>query len=618
MKTLIVGAGPRSLILAERLISNYAQAPLAGGLNIQLIDPYGIGGRVWRRNQNPFFLMNSAIQQLTFFTDDAVKMEGPVHNGPNFFEWTQNEANTYLASQYGDKQAEYFLAHLKDLKLNDYPSRALLNYYANWYYDQLLDRATSLGVTLTFIQATVTDIVDGNHDTYTVLTDEGDFGADEVIMALGHSENRPSPEEAQLAAFAKEQKLLYIGAQHPAEADLGRIPVGEDVLIRGLGLNFFDYMIQLTLARGGQFITATDGTLVYKPSGNEPHIFAGSRTGLPLHAKGINQKTQGTRYQTHFLTEAKLAKLTANGTQPVAYETFKHLFVSEMQYVYFTNLVKERHLNIAGFDAALLASDDLNVTAHNFGFSDVDLFSLDKVMHPFHDMATTTNFQAEMAKYLQADVDDAGKGNLDAPFTAAFDLIRDIRDNIRILIEGNGFTNDDRKRFLTEFNAISSLISVGPPRLRIQQMIALMNAGILEVLPAGLKVETQGDHFHVTTSNPHYTLDVHNLVEARLGAIDLHKSTNPLEVALRDRGIMTSASYMLANQTVYSTGAVIVDRDTYELIASDGQDIPAVRAYGVPLEKYMWFTTSLPRPYGNDRMLRDADHIARTILAAHQ
>lgn len=616
MKTILVGAGPRSLILAERLISNYEHEATTDSLSIQLIDPYAIGGRVWRIDQNPLFLMNSAIQQLTFFTDEAVAMAGPVHNGPNFYEWVQTEAPAYLAAHADQGTASYFLNHLNDLTLNSYPSRALLNFYANWYYEQLQTRAQAAGIELTYTQAEVTDI-HNDQPPYTVVTNVGDFTADHVVMALGHSSNRPTPEEAQLAAFAAEHNLNYIQAQHPAETDLSTIPAGEAVVIRGLGLSFFDYMIQLTIQRGGHFEPTSAGTLRYHASGLEPHIIAGSRSGLPLHAKGINQKTQGTRYRTHFLTEAKLAELTANGQQTVPYATFKALFVAEMEYVYYTNLAKERAWDVTALAAQLVNSTDLNATALEFGFAASDLFDLAKVTHPFGtEDETTTDYETLIERYLAFDVEDAGKGNLDAPLTAAFDLIRDIRDNIRILIEGNGFTNDDRKKFLTEFNALSSLISVGPPRIRIQQMLALIEAGILEAAPAGLKVGITADKFFVSTDNPNYEYIVTNLVEARLGAIDLHRSTNPLEANLRDEGVMTSASYLLSDQSVYSTGALIVDRQTFELITSTGHRMAGLHAYGVPTEKYMWFTTSLPRPYGNDRMLRDADNIARTILTA--
>lgn len=616
MKTIIVGAGPRGLILAERLISNYAQTK-KGDLSIQLIDPFDIGGRVWLRNQNPLFLMNSAIQQLTFFTDDAVKMNGPIENGPNFYTWTKTVAKDYLASFKDDLQAKYFLEHLDDLKLNDYPSRALLNYYATWFFEQLVTKANALNINLTYTKSTVKDIIDAPGDVlekYAVITDDNTYYADEITMALGHSDHTLSPKENQLNEYAKMHNLMYVAPMHPAQADLGQIPANKPTLIRGLGLNFFDYMIQLSTKRGGQFIADADNKLKYIKSGDEPLIIAGSRSGLPLHAKGINQKTQETRYKPHFLTEEKINELTENHTKNMPYSTFNHLFVSEMQFVYYTNLVKELGLKFPNFEEALLSSNNLNQTASEFGFSADDLFMLDRILKPFGKFDTMEEYQVEMMNYLQNDIDDSAKGNLDAPYTAAFDLIRDIRDRIRILIEGNGFSNDDRKLFLTDFNALSSLISVGPPRLRIQQMLALMEAGVLKLIPANFEVVPVNGQFKINTTNPDDSLYVDSIIEARLGAIDLHHSKNPLEVNLRDKHIMTSASYLLSDESVYSTGALVVDRKSYELIASDGSKTKSIRAYGVPTEKYMWFTTSLPRPYGNDRMLRDADHIARLML----
>ena len=60
---------------------------------------------------------------------------------------------------------------------------------------------------------------------------------------------------------------------NPADVDLSHLEPGEPVLLRGLGLNFFDYMALLSVGRGGEFVTE-DGTLSYRPSGREPRMFA--------------------------------------------------------------------------------------------------------------------------------------------------------------------------------------------------------------------------------------------------------------------------------------------------------------------------------------------------------
>ncbi|MFD1902210.1 hypothetical protein GQR36_23405 [Enterococcus termitis] len=45
---------------------------------------------------------------------------------------------------------------------------------------------------------------------------------------------------------------------------------------------------------------------MYHPSGKEPKIIAGSRRGVPHHARGLNQKGYGEEYQPRFLKEKSL------------------------------------------------------------------------------------------------------------------------------------------------------------------------------------------------------------------------------------------------------------------------------------------------------------------------
>ena len=52
MQVAIIGAGPRGLAVAERLI-NLAEDDTK--LDIQIFDPYAIGGRVW----DPFHKISS-------------------------------------------------------------------------------------------------------------------------------------------------------------------------------------------------------------------------------------------------------------------------------------------------------------------------------------------------------------------------------------------------------------------------------------------------------------------------------------------------------------------------------------------------------------------------------
>ena len=75
MQVAIIGAGPRGLAVAERLI-NLAEE--ATQLDIQIFDPHAIGGRVWDPflPQNQQFLMNTVIDQITLFNDDSIENGG--------------------------------------------------------------------------------------------------------------------------------------------------------------------------------------------------------------------------------------------------------------------------------------------------------------------------------------------------------------------------------------------------------------------------------------------------------------------------------------------------------------------------------------------------------------
>src|ERR1051326_1952609 len=80
----IVGAGPRGLMVLERLCAN---ATADTRLDIHVVDPYPPGpGRVWRVDQPGDLLMNTVASQVTVFTDETVPMTGRPVPGPSRYE----------------------------------------------------------------------------------------------------------------------------------------------------------------------------------------------------------------------------------------------------------------------------------------------------------------------------------------------------------------------------------------------------------------------------------------------------------------------------------------------------------------------------------------------------
>ena len=122
------------------------------------------------------------------------------------------------------------------------------------------------------------------------------------MLALGHRPHQLDESEAALSRYADRHGLRYIAPSNPADLSLDAIPAGEPVILRGMGLNFFDYLALFTIGRGGRFVRESDGTLIYLPSGQEPRLVAGSRRGVPYQARGRNQKGPFGRHQPRYVT----------------------------------------------------------------------------------------------------------------------------------------------------------------------------------------------------------------------------------------------------------------------------------------------------------------------------
>src|SRR5689334_11936275 len=137
----IVGAGPRGAGLLERLAASVRELLPAMGngalLDVHLIDPYPAGaGRIWRHAQSPLLAMNSMAADVTMFTDDSVRCDGPVVPGPSMWEWAQD----LRAGGGGDELGPELAAELRALTASTFPTRRLQSAYLGWVLQQVIAR----------------------------------------------------------------------------------------------------------------------------------------------------------------------------------------------------------------------------------------------------------------------------------------------------------------------------------------------------------------------------------------------------------------------------------------------------------------------------------------------
>jgi hypothetical protein len=241
-----------------------------------------------------------------------------------------------------------------------------------------------------------------------------------------------------------------------------------------------------------------------------------------------------------------------------------------------------------------------------------------KIAAPYtdDDIASTQRFRSWLRSYLDVEVQEAGKGNVAGPRKAAMDVLRDMRNEIRLLVDHGGLSGDSYRDELQRwYMPLNAQLSIGPPAERIEQFAALMDAGVLEVLGPDLRVDcSDGGFVAYSGACPDVTVRTATLIEARLPETDLHRTTDPLWLALLDRGECQPYRMPIRDGGHYVAGGVAVTRRPYRLLDAADRAHPRRFAFGVPTESVHWVTAAGIRPGVNSVILGDADAIARSCL----
>ncbi|MCJ0871844.1 FAD/NAD(P)-binding protein [Streptomyces sp. AP-93] len=638
MEVCLVGAGPRGLSVLERLCAQERRSPRWDQLTVHIVEPDPPGsGRVWRPSQSRHLLMNTVACQVTVYTDASVAIEGPLEEGPSLYQWAKALGPSALTPGAGTAYDDETLAEARDLGPDTYPTRALYGQYLTWVFGRVTASAAA-HTTIRVHASRAVALEDaepgaGPAGAQTVLLEDGTrlTGLGAVVLAQGHVQVRPTDREREFAAYAARHGLTYIAPSNPADVDLSTVAPGETVLLRGLGLNFFDYMALFTHARGGLF-ERVDGRLVYRPSGREPRLYAGSRRGVPYQARGENEKGAHGRYHPRLLTTAFVAALRARdrGGEPIRFGAELWPLISkEVRTLYYETLLAQRAepAAVAAFAEAFLraegdAAEDVLLTAAGIG--DEETWDWDTVARPYGEQVfrELASFRGWLRGYLDEDVRRAREGNVSGPYKAALDLLRDLRNELRLAIDHGGLDADSHRDELDRwYTPLNAFLSIGPPASRIEEMAALIDAGILDVTGPGLRVATDpldpaGPAF-VGTSSDIADLRVRAtvLIEARLPEIDVRRTADPLMNRLLSTGQARTHRIAGADGSTYETGGLAVSQRPYHLLY--GQGVPHLRrfAYGVPTESVHWVTAAGIRPGVGSVTLEDSDAIAAAVLA---
>ncbi|MER5433394.1 FAD/NAD(P)-binding protein [Streptomyces sp. NPDC002588] len=603
----MVGAGPRGTSVLERLCASAPELlPPGVRLTVHVVDPDPPGpGRVWRTGQSPQLLMNTVASQVTLFTDESVDCAGPIRPGPSLHAWADGA-----------------------LGPDEYPTRAHYGRYLEWVFARAVREAPpSVRVETHAARAVrLDDAADGRQ----VLTlDDGGvlLGLSAVVLAQGHLPVIADAAGQRHTAYAERHGLRHVPPANPADVDLSGIAPGEPVLLRGLGLNFFDHMALLTTGRGGRFVhtgtgSSVDGGLRYVPSGREPRLYAGSRRGIPYQARGDNAKGPYGRHTPLVLTPeviAGLRKRADSGEAPDFLAEIWPLVAKEVETVYYATLLGRTDPRRAGFVDRFLAAahrdpEEARVL-DEFGVARADRWSWDLISRPYtgRSFAHPGQWRDWLLGHLRRDAAEAARGNVDGPLKAALDVLRDLRNELRLIVDHGGLAGTSRRDHLDRwYTPLNAFLSIGPPRRRIEELAALVAAGVVEVLGPRLEVREEDGAWRARSPEvPGSAVRVTTLVEARLPEPELRRTADDLLARLLKTG-------RCRPHTVdgYLTGGLDVTPRPYHLIDRQGRSHAKRFAFGVPTEGVHWVTAAGARPGVDSVTLSDADAVARAVLRA--
>ncbi|MFI6338007.1 FAD/NAD(P)-binding protein [Streptomyces sp. NPDC050535] len=598
VRVALVGAGPRGTSVLERLCASVPELLAPGArLTVHVVDPFPPGpGRVWRTAQSPQLLMNTVASQVTLFTDESVDCSGPIRPGPSLHAWAGGA-----------------------LGPDEYPTRARYGRYLEWVFGEVVRGAPpEVRVEVHAARATRLDDARDGRQTLALSTGRTLSGLAAVILTQGHLPVLADPAERHLTAYAERHGLRRVRPANPADVDLAPLAPGQPVLLRGLGLNFFDHMALLTTGRGGRFTRTRRGGLRYLPSGDEPLLYAGSRRGIPHQARGDNAKGPYGRHLPIVLTDdviASFRKRADNGDAPDFLREIWPLVAKEVETVYYEGLLgrpgsgrfRDRFLA-----AAHRGPEEASVLAE-FGIHEANRWSWERISRPYAGQvfAGPGAWRDWLLSHLREDAAQAALGNVEGPLKAALDVLRDLRNELRRIVDHGGLPGDSRREHLDRwYTPLNAFLSIGPPRQRVEEMTALIEAGALTVLgPRAEVLAEDGAWVAHSPDVPGSAVRATTLIEARLPEADVRRTADELLGHLLRTG-------RCRPHTVdgYETGGLDVTPRPYRLIDRQGRPHTRRFAFGVPTEGVHWVTAAGARPGVDSVTLADADAVARAAL----
>lgn len=636
----IVGVGPRGISVLERISAALNNAPRpATGLKIHLIESSQMGaGNVWRTDQTRTLCMNTLAGAVTLFTERGSTVSAPVVEGPLQYDWIRLLRGDADLSGIPEKAIELFHAHppaetvaedfreeLDSTVIQSNPSRALYGAYLKWVFDVALTLLPEW-VEVEQHNARAVGIRENENQDVITLDNSEMLTVDSTVLAVGWQAPSPNAEEESLeAAVSTHPHLHWVKPGNPVEQDAALIPAGKQVLVRGLGMGFFDIMALTTIDRGGIFHEdpTTRSGLRYGPSGNEPHFIISSGRGYPYLPKSDYKALPPGAKLARLKAVIAAIKAQNRGIASINYDTEVWPAVARDAYEAFyetLNRVNPTAIT-SSLDEIVAVIDEVDVdklpkalAAHS-----TEIFDLHAWEFPLEGInESVEELTARIAARMTEDIRHAELA-WDSPLKSALWSISASRKPSSILGAEGRLTFESRRNRFAAVMAIGQMVGSGPPLFRTRELLALVDAGLAHFAGAHPRLSVSEDHWQIsspTTSDIPLRSSV--LIDAWMHNPDVRRSADPLALSLEDAGRVRAFNNYASDGTAAPTGSPEVDPDTRLLVHPNGDLDPRVHLIGIPTYGQLPDTTISPMPGTDPLMLQETDKTAVHVLRSLQ
>lgn len=590
---VLVGMGPWGLAVLERIVTSALERGAGPPTTVHVVDPGTPGSGVYGGAQPDYLILNTPCGQHSMYPFPGATAG---RAGTGFFEWAQASGYRWV----GDRCE--ITTRGRPVTPHDFLPRRLLGEYLAWFYGCLVREAPPW-LSIVHHRTTATAVeADGRRERVR-LADGTVVDADHVVITTGHTPNNGARP----------------GALSPYPVtDLGRtVPAGASVGLQGMGLAALDVVIALTVGRGGSFVRR-DGLLRYRPSGREPHLALFSRSGVPYCAKSPDAADITAEFQPLICTPQAVAALRGDGPRRRidARTELWPMLLAEMATCFYAQSARLAD----GPAAAGSVAQHLATGWEEGRFEQVAARLAERYgrFDPTHVLAGHTE-PHHSAKDYEAWVNDLIASDLAAavvpggasPLKLAYEVPRALRDTIRSAVEFGGLTPASHRDFQSDIRCRITRAVAGPPAHRAEQLLALVDAGIVG-MPFGPSPTVTSDGDGAVVSSRHldrpHRQRVDRLVAAYIDQPGVHDSASPLLRQLYAEGRVRQ--FRVDGEELGSIDLT----DDFHPVRDDGEPEHRLWVFGALTEGVRYYTAYIPSPSSRVRAFVDAQVCAERIL----